>query len=74
MGILFTTQYLNLLLHTTTHKSLEPQRLAFVASAAYRASAGKRIRLTRQHYALALIANNHLLRALRPIDLEWRGV
>ncbi len=73
MEILFSTQYLRIFLHATTHKTLELQWLNFIPSADYRASIAELMRLAHQHNALALIADNRLLRALRPIDLEWSG-
>ena len=73
MEILFSTQYLRILLHSTTHKTLELQWLDFVPSADFRASLEELMRLARQHRALALIADNRLLRALRQADLQWSG-
>jgi hypothetical protein len=73
MDLLFSTQYANIFLHSTTHPTLELQWLDFVPSAHYRASIQELMRLANQHQALALIADNRLLRALRPVDLEWSG-
>ena len=73
METLFSTQYLHIFLHRTTHQTLELQWLDFVPSADYRASIEELMRLARQHYAQALIADNRLLRALRQADLEWSG-
>ncbi len=73
METLFSTQYLHIFLHTTTHKTLELQWLDFVPSADYRASIEELMRLARQHHAVALIADNRLLRALRQADLHWSG-
>jgi hypothetical protein len=73
METLFSTQYLHIFLHRTTHQTLELQWLDFVPSADYRASIEELMRLARQHHAQALIADNRLLRALRQADLEWSG-
>jgi hypothetical protein len=55
METLFSTQYLHIFLHTTTHKTLELQWLDFVPSADYRASIEELMRLAHQHHAVALI-------------------
>lgn len=73
MDLLFSAQYVNIFLHTTTHPTLELQWLDFVPSAAYRTAIQELMRLATQKQALALIADNRLLRALRPVDLEWSG-
>jgi hypothetical protein len=73
MTTLYSTQYLNILLHTTTHTTIELQWLDFVPSADFRASMEELMRLARQHQVKALIADNRLLRALRQADLEWSG-
>lgn len=73
METLFKSPYVNILLHRTTHQTIEVQWLNFVPSADYRAAVTELTRLVRQHKAQALIADNRLLRALRPTDLEWSG-
>jgi hypothetical protein len=73
MDTLFSTQYLRILLHSTTHKTLELQWLDFVPSADFRLSLQEAMRLAREHGAKALIADNRLLRALRQADLEFGG-
>lgn len=73
METLFSTQYLHIFLHRTTHQTLELQWLDFVPSSDYRACIEELMRLARQHHAQALIADNRLLRALRQADLEWSG-
>ena len=73
METLFSTQYLHILLHRTTHQTLELQWLDFVPSVDFRASLEELMRLARQYRAQALIADNRLLRALRQADLEWSG-
>jgi hypothetical protein len=73
MQPLFSTQYLRIFLHRTTHNTLELQWLDFVPSADFRASLEELMRLARLHGAKALIADNRLLRALRQADLQWSG-
>ena len=73
MEKLFSNQYLNIFLYRTPHKTLELQWLDFVPSADYRRGIEELSRLAHQHQAKALVADNRLLRALRPADLEWSG-
>jgi len=73
MDTLYSTQYLNILLHKTTHNTIELQWLDFVPSADFRSSMEELMRLAHQYQAKALIADNRLLRALRQADLEWSG-
>lgn len=73
METIFSSQYLHIILHRTTHQTLELQWLDFVPSVDFRASILELMRLARQHRAQALIADNRLLRALRQADLEWSG-
>ncbi|WP_022823223.1 hypothetical protein [Hymenobacter norwichensis] len=73
METLYSSQYLHIYLHKTTHNTLELQWLDFVPSADFRVSMLELIRLIQQHGAKALIADNRLLRALRQADLQWSG-
>jgi hypothetical protein len=73
MEKLFSGQYLNIFLHRTTHQTLELQWLDFVPSADFRRGIEELSRLAHQHQAQALLADNRLIRALRPVDLEWSG-
>ncbi|RZL15535.1 MAG: hypothetical protein EOO62_03770 [Hymenobacter sp.] len=73
METLFSNQYLQIFLHRTSHKTLELQWLDFVPSADFRRGIEELSRLAHQHQAKALVADNRLLRALRPVDLEWGG-
>ena len=73
METVYNSPYLHILLHRTTHLTLELQWLDFVPSADFRASILELMRLARQHQAKALIADNLLLRALRQADLQWSG-
>jgi len=73
MQTLYSTPYVHIFLHQTTHHTLELQWLDFVPSADFRATLLELMRLARQHDARALIADNRLLRALRQADLQWSG-
>ena len=73
MEKLFGNQYLHIFLHRTSHNTLELQWLDFVPSADYRRGIEELSRLAQEHQAKALVADNRLLRALRPVDLEWSG-
>lgn len=73
METLFSTPYLHIFLHRTTHQTLELQWLDFVPSADFRSSLVELMRLAQQQQAKALIADNRLLRALRQADLQWSG-
>ena len=70
MKKLFTNQYVTIFLHSTTHQTIELQWLDFVPSADFRLGIEELSRVAHQHRAKALIADNRLLRALRPADLE----
>lgn len=73
METLFSSSYLHIVVHRTTHVTLELQWLDFVPSADFRASMTELMHLAQQHQAKALIADNRLLRALRQADLQWSG-
>ncbi len=73
MQTLYSTPYLHIYLHQTTHITLELHWLDFVPSADFRLAMEELMRLARQHRAQALIADNRLLRALRQADLQWSG-
>ena len=73
METLYSTPYLRIYLHRTTHQTLELHWLDFVPSADFRAAITELMRLAQQHKAKALIADNRLLRALRQADLQWSG-
>lgn len=73
METLFSNQYANISLHSTTHNTLELQWLDFTPSIEFRTALQELMRLARQHRIKALIADNRLLRALRQADLELAG-
>jgi hypothetical protein len=73
METLSSTPYLRIHLHHTTHPTLELQWLDFVPSTDFRAALQEAMGLARVHQVRALLADNRLLRALRPADLEFGG-
>jgi hypothetical protein len=73
MEKLFATSHINIFLHTSTHKTIEIQWLDFVPSAELRTCLLEMLKLARQHKVRAWLADNRLIRAMRPIDLEWVG-
>lgn len=73
METLFSNRYLHIFLHRTSHETIELQWLDFVPSADFRQGIEELSRLAHQHQAKALVADNRLLRALRPADLDWGG-
>ncbi|MGI4737689.1 MAG: hypothetical protein ACRYG7_21180 [Janthinobacterium lividum] len=73
MEKLFATSHINIFLHATTHKTIEIQWLDFVPSADLRTCLLEMLRLARQHKVQAWLADNRLIRAMRPVDLEWVG-
>ncbi|MGI4760550.1 MAG: hypothetical protein ACRYF0_07590 [Janthinobacterium lividum] len=73
MERLFSNQYVNISLYGTTHKTIELHWLDFVPSADFRAGMLELLRLARLHRAQAWVADNRLIRALRPVDLAWAG-
>ena len=50
---------------------LETEWLGFVNSAQLRAALTEALRLGRQHRVRSWVANNFLLRAIRPTDQDW---
>ncbi|RZK98727.1 MAG: hypothetical protein EOO62_25975 [Hymenobacter sp.] len=73
MEKLFTTSHINIFLHAGSHKTIEIQWLDFVPSADLRTCLLEMLRLARQHQVKAWLADNRLIRAMRPVDLEWVG-
>lgn len=73
MEKLFATSHINIYLHTSTHLTIEIQWLDFVPGAELRSCLLEMLRLARQHRVQAWLADNRLIRAMRPVDLEWVG-
>lgn len=71
MKTLYQDSHVIISLHETSHKTIEIQWLDFTPGSIFRASLLENLRLARQHQARAWIGDNRLLRAVRPVDLEW---
>ncbi|MGI4869785.1 MAG: hypothetical protein ACRYFX_01260 [Janthinobacterium lividum] len=70
MPVIYRTSYLNLN-HNPDGATLETEWLGFVNSEQLRASLTEALRLGRLHRVRGWIANNTLLRAIRPADQDW---
>ncbi|MDO7851355.1 hypothetical protein [Hymenobacter convexus] len=63
--------YLNLYLHPGPSPSLETHWLGFATGAEFRAGVRKAVELARQHHVTGWIADDRLLGAVHPRDLQW---
>lgn len=63
--------YLNLYLHPGPSPSLETHWLGFATGAEFRAGILQALELAREHHVTGWIADDRLLGAVRPRDLEW---
>ena len=70
MPVVYRTSYL-MLHHDPAAATLETEWLGFVNSEQLRSSLLEVLRLARQHRIKGYIANNILLRAIRPTDQDW---
>ncbi|MFD1873806.1 hypothetical protein [Hymenobacter bucti] len=70
MPIIYRTSYL-LLHHYSVGATIETEWLGFVNSEQLRTSLQEVLRLARQHRIRSYVANNVLLRAIRPADQDW---
>lgn len=74
MKTIFSNAHLIISLHENpVHDAIEIQWLDFVPSADFRAGLLEMLRLARLHRVRAWVADNRLIRALRPVDLAWAG-
>lgn len=74
MRTLYQNPYINIYLHETSHNTLEMQWLDFVPSKDFRACLTEVLHQARQIPNLrAWLPDNRLIRAIRPVDLEWCG-
>lgn len=71
MKQLFSSSYLTISLHEGPTPALELIWLDFVNSRDLRASLQEALRLARLHRIRSWIADNSLIRALRPADIDW---
>lgn len=69
--ILAAYPFLNLLVHTGPNPVFETQWLGFAGSADFRAALIEALRLARLHHVVGWVADDRLLGAVRPKDLEW---
>jgi hypothetical protein len=70
MPVIYRTSYL-LLHHDPTGHTLETEWQGFVNSEQLRTSLTEVLRLARQHRIQGYVANNTLLRTIRPADQDW---
>jgi hypothetical protein len=70
MSIIYRTSYL-LLHHDAVGATIETEWLGFVNSEQLRTSLHEVLRLARQYRIKGYIANNVLLRTIRPADQDW---
>lgn len=73
MEKVFSSPHINIYLHPGPHNTLELEWLDFTNSDELRNSLLEGLRLARQHGIKSWIADNRLLRAIRPKDFEWMG-
>lgn len=70
MPIIYRTAFVHLH-HDPAGATLETEWLGFVNSEQLRASLTEALRLARQHKVTGWVANNTLLRTIRPTDQDW---
>jgi len=70
MPIIYQTSFVQLH-HQPAGATLETEWLGFVNSEQLRASLTEALRLARQHRVQGWVANNTLLRTIRPADQDW---
>lgn len=70
MSIVYHTSFVQLH-HDPAGATLETEWLGFVNSEQLRTSLTEALRLARQHHTKGWIANNTLLRTIRPADQDW---
>jgi hypothetical protein len=70
MPLIYQTSFVQLH-HYVTGAALETEWLGFTNSEQLRAALTEALRLGRQHHVLGWVANNTLLRTIRPADQDW---
>jgi len=70
MSIVYHTSFVQLH-HDPAGATLETEWLGFVNSEQLRSSLTEALRLARQHRVKGWVANNTLLRTIRPADQDW---
>ena len=71
MQLLASYPYLTLSLHKGRGRAIEAQWKGFVSSAVLRHATLECVRLAREYAVTGWIADDRLLGAVRPVDLEW---
>jgi hypothetical protein len=71
MQLLTATSYLTLYLHQGASRAIEAQWLGFASGTVLRQASLEAVVLARQHRVSGWIADDRLLGAVRPTDLEW---
>lgn len=71
MQIILSFPYLQVYLHQGPLPVLETHWLGFATSTEFRSSVEKALRIARQHQVKGWIADDRLLGAVRPRDLQW---
>ena len=70
---LYSSPHLNVYLHEGPHNTVELEWLDFANSEELRHNILEGLRLAQLHRAKSWLADNRLLRAIRPKDFEWMG-
>lgn len=71
MQLLASYPYLNLYLHEGASRAIEAQWLGFIGSTVLRQATLDCVAQAREHRITGWIADDRLLGAVRPVDLEW---
>lgn len=73
MKQVFSSPHLNVFLHGGPHATIELKWLDFANSEQLRENILRALDFAREHRVKAWLADNTLLRAIRPKDFEWMG-
>lgn len=73
MEKVYASSHLNIYLHSGAHNTLELEWLGFVNSAELQLSLLEALRLARRYAIKSWLADNRLIRAIRPKDFDWMG-
>ncbi|GAB2476655.1 hypothetical protein GCM10011375_21230 [Hymenobacter qilianensis] len=71
MQLLTASSYLTLYLHQGTSRAIEAQWLGFASGTVLRQATLEAVVLARQYRVTGWMADDRLLGAVRPIDLDW---
>jgi hypothetical protein len=73
MEKVFSSPHINLYLHPGPHNTLELEWLDFVNSAELQAALLEALNQARRYGIKSWLADNRLIRAIRPKDFDWMG-